>query len=278
MRILLTCDPVARNALKRKKQHEHSLEQTNGQISMLEQQIYSIESANINQETLVAMKNAGAAMKQIHGKMTMEDVDVTMYVTLYGCDVCLLHCSFLGLYDCKRLKRANTLSPRREQLREQHELTQEIGNAITSMPITEPIDEDELQNELEKMEQEALDEKMLKTGTVPVADSLNRLPAGPNGDSKLSISYFLFPYVFFFFLFHFLDEHQFPSSLRNTSRINIPSPRPTTRIPLTPFHPSNKRQIKSPRRGRRRGSRTRQATSRNGNVSLCRKGIYQALC
>lgn len=48
---------------------------------MLEQQIYSIESANINQETLVAMKNAGAAMKQIHGKMTMEDVDVTMYVT-----------------------------------------------------------------------------------------------------------------------------------------------------------------------------------------------------
>ena len=69
---------AARNALKRKKQHEHSLEQTNGQISMLEQQIYSIESANINQETLVAMKNAGAAMKQIHGKMTMEDVDTTM--------------------------------------------------------------------------------------------------------------------------------------------------------------------------------------------------------
>jgi hypothetical protein len=47
---------------------------------MLEQQIYSIESANINQETLAAMKNAGAAMKTIHGKMTMEDVDVTMYV------------------------------------------------------------------------------------------------------------------------------------------------------------------------------------------------------
>lgn len=75
---------AARNALKRKKQHEHSLEQTNGQINMLEQQIYSIESANINQETLVAMKNAGAAMKQIHGKMTMEDVDVTMYVVERG--------------------------------------------------------------------------------------------------------------------------------------------------------------------------------------------------
>lgn len=71
---------VARNALKRKKQHEHSLEQTNGQINVLEQQIYSIESANINQETLAAMKNAGKAIQDIHGKMTIDDVDKTMYV------------------------------------------------------------------------------------------------------------------------------------------------------------------------------------------------------
>ena len=69
-------------ALKRKKQHEHTLEQTNGQISMLEQQIYSIESANINQETLAAMKNAGAAIQKIHGKMTIQDVDNTMSVYL----------------------------------------------------------------------------------------------------------------------------------------------------------------------------------------------------
>lgn len=80
MLTIISLRVAARNALKRKKQHEHSLEQTNGQISMLEQQIYSIESANINQETLVAMKNAGKAMKEIHGKITMEDVDTTMYV------------------------------------------------------------------------------------------------------------------------------------------------------------------------------------------------------
>ena len=47
---------------------------------MLEQQIYSIESANINQETLAAMKNAGKAIKEIHGNMKIEDVDTTMYV------------------------------------------------------------------------------------------------------------------------------------------------------------------------------------------------------
>lgn len=90
----------------------------------------------------------------------------------------------------------------REQLREQHELTQEIGNAITSMPITEPVDEDELQADLDKLEQEALDEKMLRTGTVPVADSLsNRLPAGPTGASTSLL--FLPPLLFFLFLSYF---------------------------------------------------------------------------
>lgn len=60
--------------------HEKNLEQTTAQIAQLEQQIYSIEAANINQETLNAMKAAGAAMTQIHGSMTIDKVDETMYV------------------------------------------------------------------------------------------------------------------------------------------------------------------------------------------------------
>ena len=52
------------------------------------------------------------------------------------------------------------------------------------MPITEPIDEDELEADLAALEQENLDEKMLKTGTMPVADSLNRLPKVANGARK----------------------------------------------------------------------------------------------
>ena len=55
------------------------------------------------------------------------------------------------------------------------------------MPITEPIDEDELEADLAALEQENLDEKMLKTGTVP-QDSLQRLPAGVNGERKLYLS------------------------------------------------------------------------------------------
>lgn len=71
---------AAKAALRRKKAHEHSLEQTQAQIGTLEQQINAIESANINRETLAAMERAGEAMKQIHGKLTPEKVDETMWV------------------------------------------------------------------------------------------------------------------------------------------------------------------------------------------------------
>jgi len=132
---------AAKAALRRKKVHERSLEQTTAQIAQVEQQIYSIEAANINQETLNAMKNAGAAMKQIHGGLTIDKVDATM-----------------------------------DELREQHALGEEIASAITNAPIGEPIDEADLEEELEGMEQEAMDERMLKTGTLPVAGEVDRLP------------------------------------------------------------------------------------------------------
>ncbi len=73
----------------------------------------------------------------------------------------------------------------REKLREQHALGEEIAQAITSAPIGEPIDETELDDELAELEQEQLDNKMLKTGTVPVSDEIHRLPAAANGESKL---------------------------------------------------------------------------------------------
>ncbi len=67
--------------MRRKKQHEHTLEQTQGQIATLDQQINAIESANINRETLAALERAGEAMKQIHGKLTPEKVDEIMCVS-----------------------------------------------------------------------------------------------------------------------------------------------------------------------------------------------------
>jgi charged multivesicular body protein 4 len=71
---------AAKAALRRKKQFEHLQEQTSAQIMTLEGQIHSIETANINKETLDAMKNAGSAMKQIHAGMDVDAVDNVMYV------------------------------------------------------------------------------------------------------------------------------------------------------------------------------------------------------
>ncbi|KAF7585170.1 ESCRT-III subunit protein snf7 [Aspergillus hancockii] len=140
---------AAKAALRRKKVHEKTLEQTTAQTLQLEQQIYSIEAANINHETLNAMKRAGEAMTHIHGRMTIDDVDETM-----------------------------------DKLREQHQLSEEIATAISSHTVGEQLDEDELDAELEGLEQEAMDARMLHTGTVPVADQLNRLPAAANGEPK----------------------------------------------------------------------------------------------
>ncbi|KAK5992387.1 Vacuolar-sorting protein SNF7 [Cladobotryum mycophilum] len=133
---------AAKAALRRKKTHEHSLEQTVAQIGTLEQQINAIESANINRETLAAMEKASEAMKQIHGKLTPEKVDDIM-----------------------------------DKMREQNTLSEEIVNAITGNTLGEPIDDAELEDELDQMQQEQLDEQILKTGNVPVADAVHKMPS-----------------------------------------------------------------------------------------------------
>jgi len=107
-------------------------------------------------------------MQQIHGKLNIDKVDETMYVlpAIQG-----VKWEVLTLFS-------------REKLREQHALGEEIAQAITSAPIGEPIDETELDDELAELEQEQLDNKMLKTGTVPVSDEIHRLPAAANGERK----------------------------------------------------------------------------------------------
>ncbi|KAK9468117.1 Snf7-domain-containing protein [Lipomyces arxii] len=122
---------VAKNALKRKKMFEAELERVQGQIATLESQSSAIESANINFETMKVMQAGAKAMKQIHGNMNIDKVDATM-----------------------------------DEIREQVSLSEEIGEAI-SRPLGETVDEDELEDELEALQQEELDAKMLNAGRVP---------------------------------------------------------------------------------------------------------------
>ncbi|KAM0722624.1 hypothetical protein Q7P37_002065 [Cladosporium fusiforme] len=135
---------LAKAALRRKKAFEHQLEQTSAQMMTVEREIGSIESANINKETLDAMKNASNAMKNIHDGLTVDKVDQTM-----------------------------------EDLREQHAVGEEIAEALTQGATSTGIDEDELDEELAELQQEQLDERMLKTGSVPVSDQINRMPSAP---------------------------------------------------------------------------------------------------
>ena len=143
------CGIVAKAALRRKKNYEHQLEQTSAQMLTVEREISSIETANINKETLDAMKHAQQAMKTIHGGLTIDKVDQTM-----------------------------------EDLREQHAIGEEIAEALTQGNIGQGVDEDELDEELAELQQEELDNKMLKTGTVPVSDQIQRMPAVSTGQSK----------------------------------------------------------------------------------------------
>lgn len=142
---------VAKAALRRKKNYEHSLEQTQAQQMTVEREISSIESANINKETLDAMKGAQEAIKKIHGGLTIDKVDETM-----------------------------------QALQEQHMIGEEIAEALTSGSLATGVDDEELDEELADLEQEQLDNKMLKTGSVPVADRVGRLPDAAQGERKLN--------------------------------------------------------------------------------------------
>ncbi|KAI5795237.1 Snf7-domain-containing protein [Geopyxis carbonaria] len=123
---------IARNAIKKKKQLEQNLTVTQQHINTLETQMNAVENANINIETISAMKKADDAMRKIHGQIGIEKVDDTM-----------------------------------DQIRESMANAEEVSQAITSVTLTEGPDEDEIRAEIEAMEQEALDKQMLGAPSVP---------------------------------------------------------------------------------------------------------------
>jgi hypothetical protein len=99
-------------------------------------------------------------------------------------------------------------------LREQNALSEEIVQAITSGAMPDAYEDEDLEAELEQMQQEQLDEQMLNTGTMPVADVVHRMPTAANGERKstnclpstpfLSLPYFLYT--------SFLLPHLMPTS------------------------------------------------------------------
>ena len=123
---------AAQAALRQKKAYENELDRIAGTRMTLETQVNAIESANMNLETMTAMRRGADALRNIHGSLNIDRVDSTM-----------------------------------DSIREQMDLTNEISDAISN-PVGmghDGLDEDELKNELEELEQEELNERLDRKST-----------------------------------------------------------------------------------------------------------------
>lgn len=124
---------VATMALKRKKAHENELERISGTRLQLEMQVNTLESANLNAETLAVMKKGADALRVIHGNLDADKVADTM-----------------------------------DQITEQRGIAEEISNAIASNPLASPGEDEELLAELNGLEEEVLNERLAGADHVPL--------------------------------------------------------------------------------------------------------------
>lgn len=133
---------LAKLALKRKKAHEANLLKIENQIDLLETQLTLIELANLNLETMKAMKQGALAMKQIHGEYDVDKVENVM-----------------------------------DDIREQVERLEEISEAISRPVGGEYVDEDELDEELAALQAEetAAKEKPAKAQPLPAFPAVAKL-------------------------------------------------------------------------------------------------------
>ncbi|RWS06490.1 charged multivesicular body protein 4b-like protein [Dinothrombium tinctorium] len=135
---------VSLAALKRKKRLEKQLEQIDGTTTTIEYQREALENANTNAEVLKIMGFAAKALKQSHNNMDIDSVEDLM-----------------------------------DEIKEQNQIADEIQQVISNpIGFDRDVDEDELMKELEEMDQEELDNKLLNVERVPV------LPEVPNEEPE----------------------------------------------------------------------------------------------
>ncbi|XP_063416869.1 charged multivesicular body protein 4b-like [Mytilus trossulus] len=134
---------AALQALKRKKRYEKQLQQIDGTLSTIEFQREALENASTNTEVLNVMGNAAKALKAAHQNMDVDKVHDLM-----------------------------------DDVAEQQEIANEISEAISNpVGFGQDADEDDLMAELEELEQEELDQKLLDVG--PMVDNLPAVPSEP---------------------------------------------------------------------------------------------------
>ncbi|XBW37244.1 hypothetical protein QEN19_002827 [Hanseniaspora menglaensis] len=128
---------MAKIQLKKSKILEGQLTKILQQVENLEMQLFTIENANLNLETVKAISKANGAMKDINTSMSIDKVEDTM-----------------------------------DEVRENMDMNEEISEALTR-PIgtgSTYIDEEELEDELENL---MLEEETEKIGKSVMAENKN---------------------------------------------------------------------------------------------------------
>lgn len=138
-------------ALKRKKLLETELETLMNSRMTLEQQINSLEAAQMNQIAVAALAHGVAVHKQLNKQIDADRVDQLM-----------------------------------EDLQEQQDLQNEIAQVMSTGTRIAGEDEDELLRELETMQAKQLEEQLIGAGSVPstsVAAAAPTVVAAPTANS-----------------------------------------------------------------------------------------------
>ncbi|KAF8544079.1 Snf7-domain-containing protein [Trichophaea hybrida] len=131
--------PRALLALRRRKYQETLLQQTDRQLETLEQLTSSIEFALVEKDVLFGLRQGNAVLKEIHKEMTLESVQKLMDETAEGI-----------------------------------QYQKEINNMLVN--VMSNADEDEVEDELERMEREVRGEALDAIGPQRAPD----LPSVPN--------------------------------------------------------------------------------------------------
>jgi len=132
--------------LKRKKTYEVQMDKIAGARMTIEQQVMTLEGANVSLEAMNAMKMGAASMRSIHNDINIDNVDETM-----------------------------------DEIREQMDIANEINDAISQPLGGEVFDDDDLLAQLDELEQENLDETLLgldgtKTPSVSLPSAPTKVP------------------------------------------------------------------------------------------------------
>lgn len=140
-------------ALKRKRTLEDNLRKTEATLENIDSQKDMLENASSNAQILKAMADTAKIVKQQHDNLDINKVEDIV-----------------------------------DEMREQKEISEEISN-ILSQTTTKAVDDDELLKELEGMQQEQLDEKLLQTDkTAALPDVPTQLPAAAQPAAAASTS------------------------------------------------------------------------------------------